>query len=297
VVASGGSLDEGVSADVSKRHELDEHRRTLGEISGIMRAMRNLSLMETHKLSRLLAAQERVVANLEAAAADFLSFYRDVIGPPFKGRAVFLLIGSERGFCGDFNEALVRAFEEHSRRPVDRPPFLITVGRKLAPKVTGDARLYVALDGPAVAEEIQPVLIRVMEALHQLHAREKGDFFEITVFYHTAGKEGVSIETLQPFETFVRPVRHFSHPPRLTLEPFAFLAGLIDLYFFSVLHQLFYSSLMAENRLRLQHMDNASRRLDKESADLKVKRDRLRQEEITEEIEIIMLSAERVRES
>lgn len=282
---------------MSKRHELDDHRRTLGEISGIMRAMKNLSLMETHKLSRLLAAQERVVASLEAAAADFLSFYRDVIGPPFKGRTVFLLIGSERGFCGDFNEALMRAFEEHSGHPVDRPPFLITVGRKLAPKVTADARLYAALDGPVVAEEIQPVLIRVMEVLHQLHAGGKGDSFEITVFYHDGGKEGVSIETLQPFEKFARPVRHFSHPPRLTLEPLAFIAGLIDLYFFSVLHQLFYSSLMAENRLRLQHMDNASRRLDKESADLKVRRDRLRQEEIIEEIEIIMLSAERVRSS
>lgn len=282
---------------MSKRHELDNHRRTLGEISGIMRAMKNLSLMETHKLSRLLAAQERVVASLEAAAADFLSFYRDVMGPPFKGRAVFLLIGSERGFCGDFNEALVRAFEEHSRHPVDRPPVLITVGRKLAPKVIGDARVYAALDGPAVAEEIQPVLIRVMEALHQFHARDKGDSFEITVFYHDAGKEGVSIETLQPFEKFTQPARHFSHPPHLTLEPFAFLTGLIDLYFFSVLHRLFYSSLMAENRLRLQHMDNASRRLDKEGADLKVRRDRLRQEEITEEIEIIMLSAERVRQS
>ena len=282
---------------MSKRHDIDEHRRTLGEISGIMRAMKNLSLMETHKLSRLLAAQERVVASLETAAADFVSFYPHVMGPSLKGRAVFLLIGSERGFCGDFNQALVRAFEEHSRHLVDRPPVLITVGRKLEPKVTGDARLYAALDGPAVAEEIQPVLIRVMEALHQLHAGKKDDSFETTVFYHDAGAEGVSIETLQPFEKFTQPVRHFSHPPRLTLEPLAFLAELIDLYFFSVLHQLFYSSLMAENRLRLQHMDNASRRLDKESADLKVRRDRLRQEEITEEIEIIMLSAERERPS
>lgn len=282
---------------MSKRHDLDEHRRTLGEISGIMRAMKNLSLMETHKLSRLLAAQERVVASLETAATDFSSSYPNVMGPTFKGRAVFLLIGSERGFCGDFNEALIRAFEEHGRSPVERPPVLITVGRKLAPKVAGDARLYAALDGAAVAEEIQPVLIRVMEALHQLHAGKKDDSFEITVFYHDAGKEDVSIQALQPFKKLTTPVRHFSHPPRLTLAPLAFLARLIDLYFFSVLHQLFYSSLMAENRLRLQHMDNASRRLDRESADLKIRRDRLRQEEITEEIEIIMLSAERARPS
>jgi F-type H+-transporting ATPase subunit gamma len=44
-------------------------------------------------------------------------------------------------------------------------------------------------------------------------------------------------------------------------------------------------------------MDNANRRLDKESADLKVRGDRLRQEEITEEIEIVMLSADGLRPS
>ena len=49
---------------------------------------------------------------------------------------------------------------------------------------------------------------------------------------------------------------------------------------------------MAENQLRMQHMDSAVRRLEKTSAELVHKRNILRQEEITEEIEVIMLSVE-----
>ena len=61
------------------------------------------------------------------------------------------------------------------------------------------------------------------------------------------------------------------------------------------MHELFYGSLMAENTRRLQHMDNAVRRIEQESEELLLKRNMLRQEEITEEIEVIMLSAEAQR--
>jgi F-type H+-transporting ATPase subunit gamma len=55
---------------------------------------------------------------------------------------------------------------------------------------------------------------------------------------------------------------------------------------------LLYSSLMAENQRRIQHMDAAVRRLERTSTELLQKRNVLRQEEITEEIEVIMLSVE-----
>jgi F-type H+-transporting ATPase subunit gamma len=70
------------------------------------------------------------------------------------------------------------------------------------------------------------------------------------------------------------------------------LTGLTEQYLFAALHELLYSSLMAENQRRMQHMDAAVRRLERTSADLLRRRNILRQEEITEEIEVIMLSVE-----
>jgi F-type H+-transporting ATPase subunit gamma len=67
---------------------------------------------------------------------------------------------------------------------------------------------------------------------------------------------------------------------------------LAEQYLFAALHALLYSSLMAENQRRIQHMDSAVRRLERTSAELWQRRNILRQEEITEEIEVIMLSVE-----
>jgi len=80
----------------------------------------------------------------------------------------------------------------------------------------------------------------------------------------------------------------------LYLPPRVFLAELIDLYLFALLHKIFYSALVVENRARLSHLEGALQRLDRETAQLELKRNILRQEEITEEIELLMLSAVRL---
>ena len=55
--------------------ELSQRFTRLKEISGIMTAMKSLSLVETHKLARFIGHQRRMLANIEAAAADFLHFF------------------------------------------------------------------------------------------------------------------------------------------------------------------------------------------------------------------------------
>ncbi|MCK5120429.1 MAG: F0F1 ATP synthase subunit gamma, partial [Methylococcales bacterium] len=60
----------------------------------------------------------------------------------------------------------------------------------------------------------------------------------------------------------------------------------------SSLQNILYTSLTAENNQRLQHLDNAVRHLDKATEKLHKKSQIYRQEEITEEIEVILLNAE-----
>jgi F-type H+-transporting ATPase subunit gamma len=81
----------------------------------------------------------------------------------------------------------------------------------------------------------------------------------------------------------------------LNLEPRRFFGSLGGHYLHAALHGIFYESLMAENRRRAQHMDAAVRRIDERSLPLVLERNSLRQEEITEEIEVIMLSIETLR--
>jgi F-type H+-transporting ATPase subunit gamma len=276
---------------VSKRRDLENQLRSLGEIKEIMNAMKNLSLMEVHRLNRFLDTQRRVVASIEAAAADFLRFHPERLPGEGEFHNVHLLIGSERGFCGDFNESLLQALDNHTGSA--RGSTVVVIGSKLADKLTGDTRVAASLDGTSVVEEVDAVLVKLMAALAGVPAPgASGAPLLLTVFHHDAAEEGVRISTLRPFQKSGTGSVRFVHAPMLYLDPRAFWTGLVEQYLFAALHELLYSSLMAENQRRMQHMDSAVRRLERKSAELWQRRNSLRQEEITEEIEVIMLSVE-----
>ena len=76
----------------------------------------------------------------------------------------------------------------------------------------------------------------------------------------------------------------------LNLQPRDFFLELTDQYVFAALHEALYASLMAENDRRVRHLEGAVRNLDDRSTDLRRKCNALRQEEIIEEIEVILLS-------
>jgi F-type H+-transporting ATPase subunit gamma len=90
----------------------------------------------------------------------------------------------------------------------------------------------------------------------------------------------------------VHPARAFAYPPLLHSEPRQFLDSLTGHYLFAALHEFLCSSLMAENQQRVRHLEAAVRRITDETARIVRHCNRLRQEEITEEIEIILLSVE-----
>jgi F-type H+-transporting ATPase subunit gamma len=276
---------------VSKRRDLETQLHSLTEIKEIMNAMKNLSLMEVHRLNRFLDTQHRVVASIEAAAADFLLFHPKLLPGEEEFRNVHLLVGSERGFCGNFNESLLQALDNHTGST--REVTLVALGSKLVDKLTDDTRVAASLDGASVVEEVDSVLVKLMETLTGLSVPgAAGAPLLLTVFHHEASGENVRISSLRPFQKpEARSVR-FTHAPMLYLDPHAFWTGLAEQYLFAALHELLYSSLMAENQRRMQHMDSAVRRLERTSAELWQKCNILRQEEITEEIEVIMLSVE-----
>jgi len=287
VAAPGPDLAwEGV---VSRRVEVDRRVERLREISGVLTAMKNLSLVETRKLARFIGHQQRLLGSIETAAADFLHFF-PMEGAPEPERVVVLVIGSERGFCGNFNDRILGVLRG---LPPSPPPRLLVVGRRLAAKLDGHPLLAATLDGPTVAEDVPGVLSRLMDALHDVRRQMEGQVGLLAAAHNVEGEP--EVRRLLPVSRPRAP--HFANPPRLQLPPSEFFARLMEHYLVAALDGLFYGSLVAENRRRMEHMEHATGRLDETLAALTLKRGALRQEEIVEEIEIIMLSAEAVRTS
>lgn len=279
---------------MSRRREVQQRLAALNEIDGIMVAMKNLALLETHRLAKFLDTQRRAVASIEAAAADFLEFYPQAAAP-LEGmqQRLLVVIGSERGLCGNFNETLLEPLTA-ARQQDDT--LLVAVGRRLEAKLHDDAGISAFVEGPSVGEEVQAALVRLVKMLSKLQLQRPEEVWRISALYHDDESGEPRLRQLLPLaEPTARSA--YSHAPLLNMEPRKFLSQLTDQYLFAVLHEVFYASLMAENRKRLEHMDSAIRRMEKDQAKLRLRYNALRQEEIIEEIEIIMLSAEALSET
>lgn len=270
--------------------EISQRFARLKEISGIMTAMKSLSLVETRKLARFIGHQRRMLGNIEAAAADFLHFF-SVESAGETQPAILLLIGSERGFCGNFNERVLAALGNLPRwAPA---PALLAVGQRLGAKLESRPGVIARLDGPTVTEDVPGVLDRLMDALHAASRRLTGGGAALFSLAHNSEGEPTLKRLLPPSPP--QPPR-LTHPPRLQLAPSEFFAELLDQYLLAALYGVLYESLAAENRQRLAHMQHALDRLDETIARLALKRNALRQERIIEEIEVILSSAQAFRD-
>lgn len=281
---------------MSKQADLKRRLDALAEIKGIVAAMKNLSLLEIGKLNRLAAAQQQTAMGVEEAVSDFLSFYpaRAAAAPAGMKRRVYLLIGSERGFCGGFNEMVLQRLQLLLRSDHEgTEATLIIVGNRLASKLPADLRPGLSVAGPTAPEEVPDTIAEVARYLGTFEQKLPAvDTQFLTIIHNRESGSGVETCAVEPFARFARAeVQRYPNPPLLQIPPEDLLVLLTDHYLLSMLYDLFYSSLMAEHRQRVRHMENAIGHLEKAVNRLSHQVNLLRQEEITEELEVIMLNA------
>ena len=272
---------------MTRRHEQIIHRRKLSEIRNIMNSMKTLAIMETHKLERFIETQSAMAITIENMAADFLHFNPQVLPVVEPGSNIIILIGSERVFCGDFNEKLITQLELSFTDPTKNNTTIIAVGNKLHSLLDEIQHKVIYIEGANVVEEISSVV----DSLAKILAESK-QTISLDVLYHCNNQSELVIEKLlPPFKDMLNKKVNYSNPPLLNLTNQEFFLDLTEHYLFNSLHRIMYVSLMIENQHRTQHLENATQHLDNKTDELKHKINALRQEEIIEEIEIILLNA------
>ena len=269
---------------MSKLSDLQLRMRSLRDIEAIMTAMKNLALVEITKISRCYATQQELLRMVKCALADFQRFYGTTANIEAAAQeSLYVLIGSERGFCGAFNEAIRNKLSGEASTTSSFK--LIVVGRKLALKFAEDKRVIAILDGPSAAEEI-PALISLL-------ARQLSQFSgsKCKIVYNSYSTTGISVEMASLFEfSGEETAPPFQFAPLLNLPASDIRPQLFEQYLFALFYGIFYLSFTAENHERLQHMDGALSKLQEEEQRLHQLVNSLRQESITEELEVIMLN-------
>jgi len=276
---------------VSRLSDLKNRTRAFREIRSIMNAMKNLSIAELGKLSRIREPQEEMARIVEEALEEVESsgIAKLPVPPPGAPR-FYLLFGSERGFCGDFNEAVLDRFDTE-RAMVPGPSKLLAVGRKIGAKLEEEPTLAGIIGGPGTTGEIPGIIEGLLPRLAEFSGFD-------WVFIHHGGHD--LPERIRVFHPLTRnrkaEVRRSSYPPLITLSPGELAAGLFEQFLLAILDRAFTLSFLAENRQRLQHMNGALDSLDQTLEELEKHGHELRQEEITEELEILLLGRGQRRE-
>jgi F-type H+-transporting ATPase subunit gamma len=274
---------------MTRQQDLQHHRHSLSEIRNILNAMKTLAYMETRKLSMFIDAQHKAVEGITEVAADFLSFYPEMLPKETNTTPIYLLIGSERGFCGDFNRAVLRHFESSVNTAAIPDPVLITVGRKLYNLMQDDIHVFANIEGANIVEEVPAILDQTIQVLADLQAQHP--MLSLYGVYHSDYKGIVTKKLLPSFQQDLPQEPRFQIPPLLNLPPKKFLLDVMEQYLFAALHELLYTSLIEENQRRVVHLEGAVKHLDNLSDELTQQFNTLRREEIIEEIEVILLNA------
>ncbi|HEY9756452.1 MAG TPA: FoF1 ATP synthase subunit gamma [Oculatellaceae cyanobacterium] len=277
---------------MSHTKELKQRFENIHDLRGIISAMKSLAFMETKKLHRYLADQGRGASSIEAAAEDFLTFYPLLFDSADSSKSLLVVIGAERGFCGNFNEELIVA--AHRICSTHHPsqsgqPAIIAVGERLSAKLQHALPIFQTIHGATFAEEVPGVLAQLALTVNTEVESGRYSLANLKILAHQYGVTGVS--TVQPLPSPAKHARTFGTPPHLTLAPPRLFSLMLEQYLRFALYHIFYSSLMSENAMRTTHLDSALQRLDSGYEQLKLEYHRARQEEITEEIEVLLMNA------
>ncbi|WP_163339472.1 F0F1 ATP synthase subunit gamma [Desulfopila sp. IMCC35008] len=271
---------------MSRYRKVELHLSQLRELQSIITSMKTLSQLELRKLSRLTRSHSGMVEVLEQTVIDFLTYFPRP--PTEKDNTIWLLVGSERGLCGGFNELLVDRLFHEWPECVDKQQRVLAVGHKLCRRLDEMLPGHEGIAGACASEEITSLLSRVVRAAKKQLMHHNS--VTLRVLYHSDEHRKMICRQLLPPEG-VRVSTKRTFPPLLYLDPETFFSKFLQHYLFLGLTQLISDSLMVENRYRTQHLGGAIRRLDERLTILNSRARSLRQEEITEEIEMIILGS------
>ena len=261
---------------MSAYRDLVTHLRSLDDIRAILAGMRTLAVIETQRLTRLRDSSQRLRAGLQQAARVYRAHYPDAI--PSLGAGITVVIGSEKGLCGDLNEELLRYVRA---LPADRA--LVLVGDKLAAGAEDLRQVVARRPGALASDAIAPVLAGLVDTLVGLSAVHGGP---LTLITHDPEQRRIRTQTVLPLPSALPAAAGVSL--RLSLPVPAFEAALVEQYLFATLTGALQDVLLAENQQRVAHLQAAVRRLDERCARFQQQLRRTRQEQIIEEVEVAL---------
>ena len=272
---------------MGRYRRVEQQRSQLRELHEIISSMKTLSQLELHKLNAVVQPRRAMGRVMEQVVSEFLHFYPRPVEKK-QGKALWLLVGSERGFCGDFNNVLIRHLLHEFPECREEPQRVLAVGRKLWLRLEEALPGFIPLPGTSVGDELTLTLESLVRETRDQLLQQRTTALHLICHGEEQGE--VYTRRLLPLEKSTHVVVGTAAPV-LQMTPDTFFSTLLPRYLYLTLTELFTISLLAENHYRVQHLEGAVNRLEERVELLGGRARALRQEEITDEIETILLGS------
>jgi F-type H+-transporting ATPase subunit gamma len=263
---------------------------SLRELHDLVRALRALAASHVQEAQSALAGMRRYVDIVEDAivkSADLLPQTSDEMAPRSPPeRRVMIVVCSEHGFAGAFNERLLdRAVAEH--KPGQK---LIIIGRR-GMMLALERAMDVDRDFP-MATHVGGVLGVTRHVAENLTAAATADV--VFASYRRGASFEVETRRILPLDPALWVGSERRSPPLHHLAPDTLLQRIASEYLFAEITRAVMESLASENGARLRVMEMADHNIGDKLGNLRRAENTLRQEAITSELLDVVTGSEAI---
>jgi len=276
---------------MSKLIQMRNRIQTIETIRKVTDAMRIISMsshsrlkIKQEPLSEYLNALTLLLAKVQQATPSWKN--ERLMPTQEKHNTLYILIGSQKGLCGNFNTQLFKFFDHHVESSLSPHYRFIAIGKK--------ATDYISLNRHKRIIQTFPLLtthnfLSIAHKISQFIMATTTAYTEVIIFSNTFKSFFVqkpTMTSLIPFDQ--KKISALVEPPAEGYlwdeKPHEILDKLASHYIEVQLHQLLFQSLLAEQAARFISMDNSTRNANTLLETTKLEYNKLRQAKITTEI-------------
>jgi F-type H+-transporting ATPase subunit gamma len=270
--------------------------QSVHDLQSVVKTMKGLAAVNIRQYEQAVEALREYNRTVELGLRILLDRTPEILiaarsGPP--GRLAVVLLGTDQGMCGQFNQRIVAAAAERldGEQNPDEPILMLTVGARAAAEAEASGyRVNEALQLPGSVSEIGR---RVQDLLLQIdHWRSHQQVRRVWLFHqqpYSGASYAARFVRLIPINlAWLHSLRQRPWPtrvlPTFTMNRRSLSAALVRQYLFTNLYRALAESMAAENAARLAAMQAAEKNVEERLDELTQRYHRRRQNAITEEL-------------
>lgn len=276
-------------------NQLERRIDTTHDLRSVVSVMKTVAASRIHQYEEAVASAEEYGRTIETGLQIAMRqrphelMRRDASA----NRLGAIIIGSDQGLCGDFNQRIIEYYLRRTGELEISPQHrhAVSVGRRAAAYLeTSGFEPEARFPFAGRPENYAEIIVSVLEKIEEWNFR-KG--IETIALFFNSPMEGAMFESrmqylLPPDVDWLNSLaeREWTGPslPTFSIGWNEMLSSLVNHHIFFIIYRAFVASLASENTARLRAMEAAEKNIDERLDDLQTRHNRVRQASITAEL-------------